>query len=190
MSLRIYGNRALKTLSGKATRPTSARVRQAVFNIWQGTIAGCHWLDLCAGSGAMGAEALCRGAQTVVGIEQSARACDIIRHNWQQVVQANQTFEVIQGDVVKHLQTLAGRSFDRIYFDPPYTSNLYVPVLNTIVQHCLLAPDGELAVEHSTQQSSFFPTPAELECHRQKTYGSTSVSFYIWTNEIANTLTS
>ena len=54
--MRIYGNRQLKTLPGQATRPTSARVREALFNIWQGEITGCCWLDLCAGNGSMGAE--------------------------------------------------------------------------------------------------------------------------------------
>ena len=52
--LRIYGNRPIKTLSGQATRPTPARVREAVFNIWQGSVQNCRWLDLCAGCGAMG----------------------------------------------------------------------------------------------------------------------------------------
>ncbi|MER3475705.1 MAG: 16S rRNA (guanine(966)-N(2))-methyltransferase RsmD, partial [Leptolyngbya sp. ERB_1_2] len=70
MSLRIYGNRSLKTLPGQETRPTLARVREAVFNIWQGSIEQCRWLDLCTGSGSMGAEALCRGASIVIGIEQ------------------------------------------------------------------------------------------------------------------------
>ena len=75
MAVRIYGNREIKTLPGEETRPTSARVREALFNIWQGRILGCRWLDLCAGSGAMGAEALCRGAAEVVGIEKSGAAC-------------------------------------------------------------------------------------------------------------------
>ncbi|MFM6278371.1 MAG: RsmD family RNA methyltransferase, partial [Dolichospermum sp.] len=78
MSLRIYGNRLIKTLPGENTRPTSARVREALFNIWQGRITGCRWLDLCAGSGAMGAEALCREASVVIGIEQPSLACGII----------------------------------------------------------------------------------------------------------------
>jgi 16S rRNA (guanine966-N2)-methyltransferase len=82
--LRIYGNRALKTLPGEATRPTSARVREALFNIWQGRIVDCRWLDLCTGSGAMGAEALCRGAAEVVGIERSAEAYTVTRENWQE----------------------------------------------------------------------------------------------------------
>ena len=74
MAIRIYGNRPIKTLPGQATRPTPAKVREALFNSWQGRVNGSRWLDLCAGSGAMGAEALCRGASLVVGIEQAGAA--------------------------------------------------------------------------------------------------------------------
>ncbi|HEY9617090.1 MAG TPA: 16S rRNA (guanine(966)-N(2))-methyltransferase RsmD [Microcoleaceae cyanobacterium] len=177
MSLRIYGNRQLKTLPGLDTRPTPAIVRQAVFNIWQGTIAGCRWLDLCTGSGAMGAEALCRGAAVVTGIEQSGKACGVIQQNWQQVAQSDQKFQVFRGDVIKRLPTLAGQAFDRIYFDPPYASNLYQPVLDAIAAHHLLTNVGELAVEHSLDRNDFV-TPESLEICRQKHYGSTALTFY------------
>ncbi len=177
MSLRIYGNRLLKTLPGQATRPTPARVREAVFNIWQGTIAGCRWLDLCSGSGAMAAEALCRGALSVVGIEQSSRACTVIRQNWQQVAKPDQTFQLLQGDVVQRLPTLKGQQFDRIYFDPPYDGNLYEPVLQAIDQHDLLASAGELAAEHNPSRA--MPEAiGKLVRDRQKVYGNTAVSFY------------
>lgn len=176
MSLRIYGNRPLKTLPGRDTRPTVARVREAVFNIWQGAIAGCHWLDVCAGTGSMGAEALCRGAVRVVGIEQSSRACGVIRQNWQQVAGDGQTFEVIRGDVVKKLPTLIGQTFDRIYFDPPYACDCYEPVLAAIAHYDLLAPGGELAVEHSPDRERF-SVPLTLEICRQKVYGNTALTF-------------
>lgn len=176
MSLRIYGNRQLKTLPGQETRPTSGRVREAVFNIWQGAITGCRWLDLCAGSGTMGAEALCRGASSVVGIEQSSRACAIIQQNWQRVAQPEQTFEVLRGDVTQRLKTFK-QQFDRIYFDPPYASNLYQPVLEAIARNQLLAPTGELAVEHNPKTWAESPIPT-LEIRRQKIYGNTAVTFY------------
>ncbi len=176
MSVRIYGNRELKTLPGQDTRPTASMVRSALFNIWQGRIAGCRWLDLCTGSGAMGAEALCRGAALVVGIEQSARACALIRDNWQKVATPAQGFQIIKGDVVRRLPTLAGQQFDRIYFDPPYASDLYEPVLAAIAQHNLLAPYGELAVEHGRDRVLVTPTP--LEICREKTYGGTALTFY------------
>lgn len=182
MSLRIHGNRQLKTLPGQDTRPTASMVRQAVFNIWQDRISGCRWLDLCAGSGAMGAEALCRRAALVIGIEQSARACTVVRENWQKVARADQTFQIIRGDVVRQLITLAGQSFDRIYFDPPYTSDLYQPVITLIAQQHILAPNGELAVEHSRDRLDR-SIPASLQICRQKVYGSTCLTFYRHTDD-------
>jgi 16S rRNA (guanine966-N2)-methyltransferase len=177
MTLRIYGNRQIKTLSGLDTRPTSARVREAIFNIWQGEIADCRWLDVCAGSGSMGAEALCRGASLVVGIEQSSRACAIIQQNWQQVANGEQKFQLLRGEVLQRLPKLSGQQFDRIYFDPPYTSGLYKPVLEAIAHYQLLDSNGEIAVEHNPQDW----TPPEIptwEICRQKVYGNTGVTFY------------
>jgi len=176
MSLRIYGNRALKTLPGQETRPTLARVREAVFNIWQGRIEGCRWLDLCAGSGSMGAEALCRGAASAIAIEQSSRACSIIQQNWRQVAQADQVIQIIRGDVVKKLPTLAGQIFDFIYFDPPYASDVYQPVVEAIAEFQVLAPDGEFAVEHS-REGLPLTLPPTLEICRQKIYGNTALTF-------------
>jgi 16S rRNA (guanine966-N2)-methyltransferase len=178
MPLRIHGNRLLKTLPGQLTRPTPARVREALFNIWQGQLADCRWLDLCSGSGAMAAEALCRGAALVVGIEQSPRACEVIRHNWQQVATPNQQVQLLQGNVLQRLPQLAGRQFDRIYFDPPYDSDLYETVLTAIAHHHLLAPYGELAAEHDPLRS-LPETVGDLECDRQKKYGNTAISFYL-----------
>ncbi|MGF1568168.1 MAG: 16S rRNA (guanine(966)-N(2))-methyltransferase RsmD [Nodosilinea sp.] len=175
--LRIYGNRALKTLPGLATRPTPARVREALFNIWQGRLAGCRWLDLCAGSGVMGAEALCRGAAEVVGIEQSETAYALIRENWQRVARPDQSFSLFKGDVVKQLSRLRRQPFNLIYFDPPYASDLYDPVLGRVVQLGLLMPEGEIAVEHGPE--GWMPTPvAGLELVRQKRYGTTHLAFY------------
>jgi 16S rRNA (guanine966-N2)-methyltransferase len=180
MTIRIYGNRELKTLPGLDTRPTPARVREALFNIWQGSIADCRWLDLCSGSGAMGAEALCRGAKTVVGIERSSAACQIIRQNWLQVASTTQTFQLLQGDVIQQLTRLAKQKFDRIYFDPPYAGGLYQHVLSAIDRLELLTVDGELAVEHSPDPhvSSLPDSIAAIELCRYKRYGNTAISFY------------
>jgi len=174
--MRIHGSRQLKTLPGLATRPTPARVREALFNIWQGEIEGCRWLDLCAGSGAMGAEALSRGAAFVWGIEQSARACAVIRQNWQRIARPPQEFQLIQGDVVQQLKKLPGQKFDRIYFDPPYSSDLYQPVVAAIADYELLALRGEMAVEHHPQRP--LAEIVSLQVFRQKVYGNTALTFY------------
>ncbi|MBH8571559.1 16S rRNA (guanine(966)-N(2))-methyltransferase RsmD [Nostocaceae cyanobacterium CENA369] len=177
MTLRIYGNRQIKTLPGQETRPTSSRVREAVFNIWQGRIPGCRWLDLCAGTGSMGAEALCRGASLLVGIEQSSKACATIRQNWQQVADSEQEWQVLRGDVIQQLKNLSGKQFDRIYFDPPYASGLYQPVLEAIASYQLLDATGEVAVEHSPQGWTP-PIITPWEICRQKVYGNTALTFY------------
>lgn len=177
MSLRVYGNRELQTLPGNATRPTGAKVRAAVFNIWQGYIEGATWLDVCAGVGAMGAEALCRDASQVIGIELSSRACAVIQENWQKVARPHQEFQIIRGNAMQVLAQLAGQEFDRIYFDPPYKSNLYPIVLSAIATHKLLAPDGEIAVEHSAKGWETPDIPTWEVC-RQKNYGSTALTFY------------
>lgn len=177
MALRIYGNRPLKTLPGLETRPTLARVREAVFNIWQNQILDCRWLDLCSGCGSMGAEALCRGAKIAIAIEQSPQACRIIQQNWQQLATDEQNFKIIRGNVVTKLKTLAGLQFERIYFDPPYQSNLYQPVLDAIAQYQLLAIEGELAVEHDPKRWHLSEIEG-LEIYRQKVYGNSAVTFF------------
>jgi len=181
MAVRIYGNREIKTLPGEATRPTSSRVREALFNIWQGSISGCRWLDICAGSGAMGAEALCRGAAEAAGIEQSAAACRVITENWQKVAGPEQPIEVIQGDAVRQIKQLSQQiqsgtrpPFGRIYFDPPYASNLYGLVLAEILG--CLSEQSEVAVEYS--EKKWKPDlPTSLEIVKEKRYGSTQLLF-------------
>ena len=181
MAVRIYGNRAIKTLPGETTRPTSSRVREALFNIWHGRVLGARWLDLCAGSGAMGAEALCRGATEAFGIEKSGAACRVVQENWQKVANLDQTFTVVRGDVVRQLAQLAAQvqsgarpPFDLAYFDPPYAGSLYEPVLKR-VSGCL-SDRAEIAVEYN--EALWQPqVPPDLEIVKEKRYGSTQLLF-------------
>lgn len=181
MAVRIYGNRKIETLPGEATRPTSSRVREALFNIWQGKILDCRWLDLCAGSGAMGAEALCRGAASATAIEKSGTACRLIKANWQKVAKPNQHIEVIQGDVLRQVKHLAKQiesktqpAFDCIYFDPPYAAGLYSAVLEQIA-NCT-SNRAQIAVEYS--EKLWKPHRLNrLEVVKEKRYGSTQLLF-------------
>ena len=182
--MRIYGNREIKTLLGKDTRPTTSKVREALFNIWREKIESASWLDLCAGNGTMGAEALCRGAKEVVGIEKSSFACKIIRQNWQKISQNSQQFKILKGDVLLRLKNLVGQKFDLIYFDPPYHQNLYNSVLDAIVKYELLvANTGQLAVEYDPQKSLLNDNNHEnLKLIQTKNYGKTALNFYEWKN--------
>lgn len=182
MALRIYGNRQLKTTPGLDTRPTAGRVREAVFNIWQGSIVNSRWLDLCAGNGVMGAEALCRGAAEVVGIEKSNLACRTIHHNWQTVAHTGQQYRVIRGDVLSWLPRLKHEQFQHIYFDPPYHSGLYQPVITAIAHYQLLSPTGELAVECDGDLWQVMAVTG-LRLRTQKRYGRTCLAFYTPTED-------
>ncbi len=175
--MRIYGNRRIVTIPGDQVRPTPARVREAIFNIWGDRLLDAHWLDLCSGNGTMGAEALCRGVARVVGVEKWGRACGVIRQNWQGLAQVEQCFEILRGDVVQVLPKLAGQGFDLIYFDPPYGAGLYNPVLAALMSHGLLRVGGALAVEHDPKQWR----PEQFQawgCDRTKVYGNTAIAFY------------
>ncbi len=174
--MRIYGNRLLKTLPGPQTRPTSARVREALFNIWQTQIEGARWLDLCAGNGTMGAEALCRNISFLVGIEKNRRGCQIIQENWEKVATSGQKWQIIKGNLPEKLKDLRGQQFDLIYFDPPYGSELYNPVLKEIFNLDLLAKDGEVAIEHNPKQWDYQEI-AGIAVIRQKKYGNTTLTF-------------
>lgn len=125
----------------------------------------------------MGAEALCRGAEKVVGIEQYGKACKVIESNWQQIAQPEQSFEIIQGDVLVKIKKLTGQQFDWIYFDPPYDSYLYLPVLKAISTLKLVTQDGAIAVEHNPRLWEAKEI-AGLELYRTKSYGNTTLSFY------------
>ncbi len=175
MSIRIKGDRAIKTPTGMATRPTPSKVRAAVFNILQSRIYGANWLDICAGSGAMGAEALVRGVQQVVGIELSASACRIVKENWQKIAKQEQIVQVIKGDAVKIVPKLQPKFFDLVYFDPPYQSDLYQPVLKALPP---LLTDDAIVIAECDRLRPLPDVIDALVCSDRRQYGQTTLIFY------------
>ena len=141
--------RVLKAPRGSTTRPTSARVRQTLFDILAPEIPGCRFLDAFAGGGAVGFEALSRGAQSVALVEQDAAAVAAIRENARALSNLGQV-EVVRQDVLTALRAFAqaGRGFDIVYLDPPYESAVYEKVLAQLGSTSLLEEGGLLAVEH------------------------------------------
>ena len=175
MSIRINGARAIKTSTDLSIRPTASKVRAAVFNILQTRIKGANWLDICAGSGAMGAEALVRGAANIVGLELSAIACQIANENWQKFAKSDQTFQVIKGDAVKTLRKLQPKYFDLVYFDPPYQSELYQPVLTSLSP---LLKDNALVIAECDRLRPLPDVMGDLVCCDRRQYGQTALVFY------------
>lgn len=142
--------RRLKAPKGDATRPTGARVRQTLFDVLGTRLPGCRFLDAFAGSGAVGLEALSRGAARCVLVETSAAAVRAIRENAQALAGSGGELRVFRQDARVALPALAARGerFDVIYLDPPYDAGLYEGVIAQADTAELLAEGGVLVAEH------------------------------------------
>ena len=136
-----YKGKKLDSVKGDATRPTLDRVRENLFNILSARVVGARFLDLFAGTGAIGIEALSRGARDVVFCDQSKDAVRVINANLRVVGERQR---VICADYKECLRALRGEKFDIIYLDPPYE---FDPDLGRIAE--LLSDDGRIVFEHA-----------------------------------------
>ena len=140
--------RRLKAPKGLTTRPTAARVRQTLFDILAPWLPGCRFLDVFAGAGAVGLEALSRGASRVVLVDASAGAVAALRANAAALAHAGGEVRIVRQDARAALAAFADAQdrFDVVYVDPPYAGDLYEPVLARASG--LLAEDGVVVAEH------------------------------------------
>lgn len=162
-------------------RASEGKVRQALFAIVGEAIVGARMVDGFAGSGALGVEALSRGAATVVFLESDPASLQAIRRNLTSLPQdaVMGRWEVLRGDALKSLQRLAqeGQRFDVVVLDPPYGGLWGKKSLNVVADCGILAPTGLLCLEHARHSS----VPAEvgpLALRKQHRYGETVLSFY------------
>lgn len=151
----LYRRQQLKSPKGDQTRPTSSRLREALFNICQHSIEESRFLDLFAGSGAMGFEALSRGAKSTTFIETNRDAIHCIESNMEHL-KVRPHCQILRGDVFAMLQLLEkkGKQFDIIYADPPYrtsapgSTHFYSKeIIDWVDRHALLIPGGLLFIE-------------------------------------------
>lgn len=171
------GGRRLRTPSGGRTRPTSDRVREALFSALDaalGSVAGLRFLDLYAGSGAVGLEARSRGAAAVTLVEQDRRTCALIRENARSLGFAE--VDVVTAAVSRLLQQPPGARYDVVFLDPPYSlSSAEVDAdLAALVARGWLAEGAVVVVERSSRDTP--PTwPAGLVEERSRRYGETTL---------------
>lgn len=161
-------NKKLLAPKGLKTRPTSEKLRQTVFNICQNQIQTAHFLDLFAGSGAMGIEALSRGACSATFVEKDRSALQTIRHNLNNLHICHLA-TILAGDVFSHLKKLKERVFDLIYLDPPYEHNLYEKSVQLIDQFEMVSEGGILFIEERTSKEFFLNN---LKLKKRKTGSS------------------
>ena len=168
--VRIIGgewrSRVLQFNDAPGLRPTPDRVRETLFNWLQEHIHGARCLDLFAGSGALGFEALSRGAASVVALETSAIAITALRQNISLL--ATDRLHLIQQDALRWLDTAATQQFDIVFVDPPFADNAHERCCALLQQHGWLAPGAMVYLEAGSSLAALALPPAwQLTRHKQ-----------------------
>ncbi|MGH3510593.1 MAG: 16S rRNA (guanine(966)-N(2))-methyltransferase RsmD [Nocardioidaceae bacterium] len=171
------GGRRIKTPVGEGTRPTSDRVREALFSAVDaslGSIVGLRFLDLYAGSGAVGLEARSRGAGSVTLVEKDRRAATLIRDNAGSLGLGR--VDVVTTTVARAVAGGPSAPYDLVFADPPYATpnDELVAVLRLLLANGWLAHDASVAVERS-RRSGVLSWPDGLEAVRERRYGDTTL---------------
>lgn len=166
----------LQTPEGLSTRPTTDRVKETLFNILAFDLPGANFLDLFAGSGGIGIEALSRGAEKVVFVEKESPVISVIAENLEHTKLADRG-EIVEKDAVEALLFLQERKdkFDFIFMDPPYETAPLSAVLDGIVKGGLLRTGGIIIVERGSKTA--MPSVEGLCVTREKAYKTTVITF-------------
>ena len=165
----------LKAPRGMDTRPTMDQVKEGIFSAIQFEVEGRTALDLFAGSGQLGIEALSRGAKSALFVDKRADAVKLVRENLA-LCHLEENAQVICGDSLAALGTQSGR-FDIIFLDPPYESGLLEQAMEKIAQFDILSPHGIMVAE-SPQNQTLPELPAPYGLYREYRYGKIKVSIY------------
>lgn len=171
-----YGGRPLKTLEGKTTRPTSDKVRGAMFNMIGPYFDGERVLDLYAGSGGLSIEAVSRGMEQAVLVEKDRRAQAIIASNIQMTKESHK-FQLLKMEAHQALSQLQG-TFDLVFLDPPYAKEQIVADIEALAERDLLGE--EVMVVCETDKA--VDLPEEIAClgiWKEKIYGISKVTVYV-----------
>ena len=146
----------LEAVPGMDTRPTTDRVKESIFNILQFRVIGANMLDLFAGTGQMGIEALSRGAQKAVFVDESPKAISVIMKNIA-AARVKDRAEVVRGDFEQALGRLKGQKFEIVFLDPPYGGELLNDALKSVELFDILSPDGIIICESSVGDTVVCP---------------------------------
>ncbi len=174
-----YRSRTLRSLKGHELRPTSDRLRETLFNILGATMESATFVDLYSGTGAVGIEALSRGARLAIFAEQHAPAVALIRRNLESLGIGAQA-EVLGMNVLRAIKQVEARKIHAqfIFLDPPYAADIeYQRALEALGDSPLVAPEGLLIVEH-LKKRKLPQRVGDLELVRVVEQGDAALSFY------------
>jgi 16S rRNA (guanine966-N2)-methyltransferase len=168
------GSRKLRSPKGTNVRPTPGRVKEALFSILAPRLEGSRFLDLFAGTGAIGFEAASRGAKNVVCVEGHRETAEAIREAAEQFGVAKHV-EVVAAPVDRALYRLQGE-FDIVYADPPYGEDLPLQMFRLLRERNLLAPDALVIFEHGAR--TILPEIPGYRSVREEVYGDVALAFF------------
>ena len=166
----------LSSVPGESTRPITDRVKESLFDILGGSVREARVLDLFAGTGAVGIEALSRGAREAVFVERDRRALAVIRRNLEATRLASRA-RVVSGDAFAFVAQPPDEPFDLIYIAPPQYQRLWVRALQAIDRPGYLTPDGLAIVQIFPKEDEAVPLQHLVRSDERK-YGSTLLVFY------------
>ncbi len=172
----------LKTQKGMTTRPTSDMVKEGLFNIIAQYVQGAQVLDLFAGTGSLGIEALSRGADCCRFVDKSQSCCRLISENLKLTRLADKAI-IDNSDVFFAIERLgySGTKFDIILLDPPYYKNIIGPTLNYISKNDIIRTGG-LVIAERNKNDPVVPDNGSLVIFRERRYGDTSLDIYLKQN--------
>lgn len=177
--------KVLKTLEGDATRPTSERIKEALFSSIQFDVEGRRALDLFAGCGQLGLESLSRGASSCVFIDSSREAMDVIKTNAQKTNLEGKCRYLVS-DAKNYIRKASGKElFDLVFIDPPYALECCSEVMRNLISRSLLENGAIVVCESGTESidASQFP---EFETLKSKSYGKkTSLNIFLYHKDIS-----
>jgi len=181
-----FRSRTLQAPAGLATRPTSDRLRETLFNVLAPRIQGAAFLDLYAGSGAVGIEALSRGAASVVFVERAAAAIRVLRTNLDRLG-LREGYRIVAGSVGGYLRnTKGGPRFDAVFLDPPYAAlSEYAATLELLGSPATaLLGDGALVIAEHRRKAALEDRYGLVHRTRLLEQGDAALSFYARTSDI------
>lgn len=169
----------LKTIEGMDTRPTTDRIKETLFNMLQNDIPGAYFLDLFAGSGQIGLEALSRGARYAVFVDNNKKAAACIEDNIA-FTKFDKEAKLYKADVLSALRSMEGKyKFDIIFMDPPYNKQIEQEILTYLSGSSLLKDDTLLVVEASKETSFDYLDGLNFTLRKLKVYKTNAHAFIV-----------
>lgn len=166
--------RQLKTVEGMQTRPTSDKVKGAIFSVLGDKVLDARVLDLFAGTGNLAIEALSRGSREAVLVEKSFDAHQVILRNIERMGVSQKT-NLLLMDAFKYIRSYPNELFDLIFLDPPYRKELVLQVLMILKEYSYLTPDGVIVAETANDEELSNNTIYPFEIRKTREYGDTKI---------------